>query len=342
MTESAIDWGGGYSCSLRLMEVDRDTWADADAVEGFASASVERDRSNDLMESASVSVHAESPIKGERWLRIEMLADSGTAVERHAIGTFLFSPGNSKASAGAYEVELSGRSVLAPAEDVVLLAGTYAPRGADGAAYAARLLRECTPAPVTVDGEFTLADHVVFARGTTHLEAAWMLLRTANWCIQVDGEGRVYVRKVPTDPDMVLDRANARLLGTEVDLEGAMEDVPNRYIAVDDEQVAIEVDESDAQTSYTSRGRYVDYYDDSPQRIDGESLRAYAKRRLAEETEVVGKRSYGREWWPGVMPYSLVKGSIASVGLDCDLRVLSQSLTIGNGVSVTEVSEVIR
>ena len=340
--DTSVDFAGGYTSSFRLMKVDPATWADADEVKGFASASVERDRSNDLMESGSVTLLAESAPDGEFWGRIEMLADSGTAVERHAIATLLLFPGQCKATMGGMDVEMAGRSVLAPADDMVLLAGTYAPMGADGAAYAARLLRECIPAPVTVEGGFKLSDHVVFARGTTYLEAAWMLLDNAGWCMTVDGRGEVTIASYPSEPALLLDSANACMLGTEVQVDDGLAEVPNRVIAVQDEQVAMAVDETDSPTSYPTRGRYVDLYEESPTLIDGESLQAYANRRLVEETSVLGKRSYTREWWPGVLPFSIVLGSMATVGLDGYMRVLSQSVEIGAGAHVSEVSEVLR
>lgn len=342
MEASSVDFGGGYSSSFRLMRVDPSTWADADEIGGLVSASVERDRSNDLMESGSVTLLATEPPSGEVWARIEMLADSGTAVERHAIATLLLFPGQCKATMGGIEVEMAGRSVLAPADDVVLLAGTYAPLGADGAEYAASLLRECIPAPVHVHGGFKLSDHVVFARGTTYLEAAWMLLDTAGWCMQVDGRGEVTIMPMPDEPSLLLDKAGARMLGTEVQVDDGLSEVPNRVIAVQDELVAMAVDETDSPTSYPTRGRYVDLYEESPTLVDGETLQAYANRRLLEETNLRGKRSYTREFWPGVYPFSLVKGSLPEVGLDEYMRVLSQSLEIGAGTMVSEVSEVLK
>jgi len=337
-----IDYGNGYSSSWRAMRVDPSTWASADELPGLLSASVERDSSSDMYESGSMSFDGQMP-SGELWCRIEMLAEQAGLVERHAIATFLMSPGDSTAGLGGSKAEYQCLSVLSPANDRVLLAGDYAPVGIDGAAFAASLVAKCAPAPVFAEGSFTLSQNVVFAKGTTHLEAARMLLDSAGWCMQIDGDGTVWVRPKPSDASLVLDQAHASLIGTEVTLGGAMADVPNRYIAVDGDEEAVAVNDrrGDPVSTY-ERGRYVDVYDESPQRVDGESLQAYAERKLAEAAASVETRSYTREFWPGVKPLDIVEGSIASVGLDCTMRVKTQSLALGSGVTVTETSEVLR
>lgn len=337
-----IDYGKGYSCEWRAMRVDPATWASHERMPGLLSASIERDSESEMLESGSASFDGDAG-DGEIWCRLEMLAEQAGEAERSAVATVLLSPGDSTASLGGTTTEYQCRSALSPAADRVLLAGDYAPMGMDGAAYAAGLIAKCTPAPVTVEGSFTLSQHVVFAKGTTHLEAAWTLLDSAGWCVQIAGDGSIAVKPKPSDASLSLDQANASLLGTEVTLGGAMADVPNRYIAVDGEESAVAVNDAIGDPVSThERGRYVDRYDESPQRVDGESLQAYAERKLAEASASVETRTYTREFAPGVMPFDIVSGSLASVGLDCVMRVKTQSLQIGKGLVVTETSEVLR
>lgn len=336
-----IDYGKGYSSTWSLLKVDPSTWAGCDEVGGLLSASVERDRLSGLLESGSAQFDSEVS-EGEFYGRIEMLAEQDGEVERHPIATLLFSPGDSTASRSGIVSEYAGRSVLAPAADRVLLAGSYVPAGTDGAAYAASLVAACTPAPVTVEGSFTVSGNYVFAQGTTYLEAAWGLLDGAGWQIRITGGGAVSIGPKPQDASLVLDDANASLLGTEVGLNGSLDGIPNRYIAVDGDARAIALDMSDGPTSYPTRGRYVDVYDESPQLCNGEGLEAYAERRLAEATASIETRTYTREWWPDVTCGDIVKGSIGAVGLDCTMRVKTQSVQIGRGALVTEEAEVLR
>ena len=72
--------------------------------------------------------------------------------------------------------------------------------------------------------------------------------------------------------------------------------------------------------------------------MDGESLEMYAIRKLAEASTVVRKYSYTREWWPDVVPYSLVSAYLPSDGVQGDLRVISQSIECGLGAKVSEVA----
>ncbi|MBR3690470.1 MAG: hypothetical protein IKL97_05180 [Eggerthellaceae bacterium] len=337
-----IDYGKGYSSSWRMMVVDRDTWAATDELQGLVSASVERDKDSDLIESGSASFDAGLQ-RGEFWGRLEMLAEQDGEVERHAVATLLFSPGDSTSTVGGKTTECSGRSVLAPAEDKKLLAGTYAPMGADGAAYAASMIAACTPAPVVVEGSFTLSQNYVFAEGTTYLESARTILDGAGWQMSISGGGTVTVGPKPTNPSLVLDSAHASLLGVEIGVNGSLEEVPNRYIAIDGDRQVVAVDDSrDNPASLSNRGRYVDEYDSSPQLVDGESLEAYARRKLAEANESLESRTYTREWWPDVTVGDIVVGSMASVDLDCTMRVSTQSLEVGNGVVVSEKAEVLR
>jgi len=335
-----IDWGAGYSASWRVMIVDPDTWQDSEEMPYISSASVERDCTDDcpLLESGTFQLDAppdwELP---ECWCRIEMLADQGGERERHAIATLLAQSSSGKAERGRLSVQAYGRSVLQPASDRKLLAGTYAPKGANGGEYAASLLRQCTPAPVVVEGKFTLDDHVVFDAGSSYLEAAWAVLKAADWRMRVSGDGTISIGPKPDTPVLELDRAHASLLVPGVDESWDVSEVPNRYCAVEGDAYAIaQNDNPDSPISVPSRGRYVDVVDSSVTRVNGETLEAYAQRRLAEESVITRERTYTREWWPDVSPFDVVRGSLSSAGLDGDMRVLTQSLECGKGIAVTE------
>ena len=335
-----IDWTQGYSAEWRVMRVDPITWADSSEIVGIASVSVES-TNEDLMQTGSADVTfplGESI--DECWCRVEMLARQGAAIERVAMATLLMAPNSAERSHGRQATSLEGRSVLAPASDERLLAGTYCPARTDAAQRVAEFLKG--PAPIVVEGAFSLTEHMVFAAGTTKLEAAWMLLDAAGWTLIIDGDGTIHITEKPTEPVLDLGIANASLLGTSVTTESDMWSVPNRYVAVDGDDVAIATNEDPGdQTSYVVRGRWVDEWDESPTPVDGETLHAYAVRRL-DEMRPTEKRTYVREWWPGVTVGKVVRGGLASVGLVGDMRVTSQSLTCGAGVTISETAEVLR
>lgn len=320
----------------RLHSVNPDTWLDGERVPGALSARVERSVEGDgrLIDSGSIEVSGEVPAG---YYRIVLDRDAGGARERVEVATLLLCGGDGEYGRGGLVTEMEGRSVLYPAHVRMMLDGSYAPSGADGAQYAASLLRQCLAAPVEVEGSFTLNGNVWHAFGDSHLEAAWAVLDAGGFVIQTDGAGRVHVRPRPEIPSLLLDEASASLVMPGVRMSLDLSEVPNRYIAVDGMSRAAAVNEDpNSEVSVASRGYYHDMLDESPAPVDGETLSAYARRRLREESVLMDYRTYTREHVGGVHPFSVVRGSMASSGFDGDMRVVSQSVSLGRDVKVTE------
>ena len=324
-----MEWAEGYSSEWQVAEVDRDTWEDCGLIANVRKVSIARSGADTvpLLETGTMTLDDSFEWK---WCRIYMVVDA----EKVPMATLLFERSSAHTEKGAVSTEARGRSVLQPAADVKMPRGAYAPAGTDGAAYVSRILGECTPAPISVDGSFTLVDDVVFDLGSSHLDAAWAVLDAANWCMQIDGRGTVHVMAMPSEPALELSEANAGLLIPGVDDDFSLIDIPNRYIAVYDGEVATAVNEA----SHAERGRWVDFMDTAPVLVDGETLEAYAQRKLAEKSTILRKYSYRREFWPDVYPFSVVRASFARNGIEGDLRVLAQNLTCGKGVVISEVS----
>lgn len=332
------DWAGGYTATWRVSRVNQETWSDSEDVPDVVRETLKISRRSDsdvpLLEEGSMSVDA--PWDGEAWCRITMTADGS---ERVPVSTVLCQSASRQTARGTVS-DVDAWSVLKPADDTKLTHGAYAPQGCDGAEEAARLIRACTPAPVVVEGSFTISDHVVFDLGASHLDGAWQLLRAGDFCIQIDGDGTIHVRPMPDSPSLVIDRTTADIVSVAgVDESYDLSNVPNRYTAVDGSQVEVATNEDPSSpVSYRSRGRWVDVVDTSPVRVNGETLAAYARRRLREMSVVRREVTYNREFWPDVVPFSVVRCSMPEHGLDGDLRVSSQALTLGKGITVRETA----
>lgn len=335
----AFDWGGGYAAQWRVRRVNPTTWVGIDTLNGVDSVSIDRACDNTI-ESGRVSATIQNgEVIDEGWYRIEMLALRGNSYEHVAIATLLLSSTESVFERGVQKVSLVGRSVLAPAAQRIFADGEYAPKGIDGAAFVADLLRDCTPAPVVVHGSFTLDDYIVFDLGSTYLSAVWDILDAAKWCIQIQGDGTIDVLPLPDEPALVLDNAGAGLLMPTVNISADETDVPNVIIVTNGiETVRAVNDDPNSPTSTVSRGRRIERLVQNPVRVNGETLTAYANRTLEEAGKVERSYNYQREWWPGVFPYSIVRGRLSSSGLYGDLRVTSQSLACGAGVLVSETA----
>lgn len=332
------DWLGGYTATWEVRRVNPDTWEDCDVLGGVRSVSIEKSCEGDAPTLEGGSMEVDAPSIEPAWYRVSMIAEQG-GKERMPVATLLFERASSHVERNNVELECKGRSVLQPAADVKMPTGSYAPAGCDGADFAAGLVKSCTPAPVIVDGSFTIVDDLVFDSSCSNLEAAWQILNAADWCMQVFGDGTIRIGAKPTEPALELSKANAGLLIPGVDDDFDVTEVPNRYYAVDDDEVAVATNEDAAsEVGYPTRGRWVDEVDTSPALVDGESLEMYAQRKLAEASTVLRKFSYDREWWPDVVPYSLVRAYMPSDGVQGDLRVISQSIECGKGAKVSEVA----
>lgn len=332
-----IDYGRSYAAHWHVYRVNEQTWADAEELAGIVagSISVTKDCTGDapLLESGGMSVLGDF----ERgYYRIVMVAEQNDVSERNEIATLLFEGGKASVDYAVRSRAVDGRSVLYPAFTQRIVGIRYAPAKADGAQYAARLLRECCRAPVTVEGGFTLGEPVVHKLGSRVLEAVWQVLTYGGYTMQILGDGTVAIRPYPTAPTMSLDEANARLLMPGVTHALDFDSVPNRYTAISDfETVQVVNDSPDSEVSTVARGYILDEIDESPCPVDGETLSRYAQRMLRERSTVYDVREYEREWGDA-LPNDIVHGSTSTIGLDDNLRIQSQTITCDMGATVKE------
>ena len=331
------DWGGGYTAEFGISEVNPDTWTASATVESVISLSktASVNDSVPLIEQANLSTDADFE---PGWYQLVMVTGP-EAREKIGLGVMKFERTSSAINHGSSVVQASGFSVLKPADKMKVVAGMYAPKGADGAQEAAKLLRNSCKAPVVVEGGFTLASNVVYGIGMGYLEAAWLLLSAGGYCIQLGDDGVIYLREMPSEPVLELSRANADLLIPGVQDDFDISGIPNRYYAIEGGSIAVAVNDSaDSAASFANTGEWSDYVDISPVRVNGETLDAYAKRKLAEMSIVTRSRTYSREYVPDVKPYSVVRGSLGNVGLDGDMVVTAQSFACGFGIVVQETA----
>ena len=317
---------------MRVFRVNRETWADAEQIENVDSIEVSRTSDGDMLESGGMDITGEFTTD---YYRIVLTAVQDNDVERVDVATMLFDTNSGEVNYGTTTQSAEGFSVLFPASKTSVLTGEYAPAGVDGAEYSAELLRGAINAPVHVEGHFTLNDHVVHEIGSSVLKAVWAVLDAGNFCMQIDGHGEVHIVPMPTEPALTIDSDNARLLTPGIKYDKDMSEIPNRYIVLVGGMKTIAVnDDPDSQVSTVARGYFVDEVDESPTPVNGETVGEYAVRRLKELSVLNDQRSYKREYAPDVFVYSIVRASID--GLEGDLRIQSQSIRCGHGITVDE------
>lgn len=332
-----MDWSQSYSASWRVFRVNRKTWADGEQVGNIDTISVTKTADGNMLESGSFELTGDFT---EDYYRIVMTAEQSGDVARVDVATLLFNVSSGKHDYGVNVQTAEGHSVLYPANTTTIMAGEYAPAGVDGASYAAELLRGAINAPVEVEGGFTLNEHIVHEIGSSVLEAAWSVLEAGpdgGYIMQIDGRGVVHIKPQPKEPSIVIDTNNAKLLTNEINFTTDESDVPNRYIVISGESKTVaENNDPNSPISTVNRGYYVDEVDESPTPVNGETLSAYAFRKLKELSVRKDERTYTREYYPDVNLYSIVRASIN--GLEGDLKVQSQTLNCNYGITVNEKS----
>ena len=168
----------------------------------------------------------------------------------------------------------------------------------------------------------------------------WEVLDAGKWILMIDGEGAITITKKPDISSYALSHQGAMTLVPGIKRSLSYEDICNRYYAIDSDgskEVAIN-DLASSSLSYTSRGRWIDYVDTSPTKVNGETLYAYVRRRLEEESTLVQTYSYTREYWPNIVPFSLIEATVPEYGIDGSIRVMSQSITCDQGITVNETA----
>jgi len=214
-----IDWASTYASSWRVMRVDPLTWADSGQLSGITEIDVSR-KWGGQVESGSITVSIPASVTvPDGWYRIELIATQGPNTELVPIATLYITSGNGTWADGWRDDELEGVSVLEPADrdGLTMPDGAYAPMGTNGAEVIAQILRPHVVAPISVDGSFTLPEHIVYDLDATPLECAWTVADAGGLMISPDGYGTIHIMPKPTTPALVLDNKGMRLMLPEVE-----------------------------------------------------------------------------------------------------------------------------
>lgn len=327
-----MDWTKSYTSTWRVFRVNRKTWADGERIKGVDSVDISRTADGSMLESGSMEVTGNFEAD---YYRIVMTAEQGGELTRVDVATLLFDVKGGKVDFGRTVHSVDGFSVLYPAYTSAVTIGEYAPAGVDGAKYAAELLKKYINAPVEVEGSFILNNHIVHELGSSVIDAVWAVLDAGGFIIQIDGRGVVHIRPKPTEPSLKINSSSIGMLTNGIDFSADSSDIPNRYIVItDDGIITASNDDPDSIVSTVSRGFYVDVVDTSPTPVNGKTLDEYAHDRLKALSVMRDERTYVREYAPDVYLFSLVRASIN--GLQGDLRITSQSINCGNGITVNE------
>lgn len=332
-----MNWAKGYTASCYIKTVDANSWRDIDRIEIYGG-SVSRS-TDGLMESATVDCVSYDQ-SAERWVRIWMDTRQDGAAAHTAIFTGLATSPNRDINGQLSTNTVECYSVLKPAADVLLPLGWYAPAGADGASLVESLL-DVTPAPKEVaENSPALTNTYVAEEGESNLTMAWKLLDAINWRLRISGTGVISIEPKPTAPSVTFDCLDNDAVEPVLAVEHDWFSCPNVFRATRSGISATARDEDvDSIFSIPSRGREIWAEEKNVKLNDGESLDAYASRRLRELQNVVFSVNYDRRYHPDVTVSDLVRLHYPKQGIDGLFRITMQSINLEIGGRTSEEGE---
>lgn len=330
-----MDWSKGFSARYRLVKVDPSAWADTETLD-FTSGNVTRD-SSALMQSADVELT--KSIGGyEAWIRVYLDAEQGSGNREQVplfTGLACVPTRSLESRRETYSVECY--SVLKPVNDVILDRGWFAAKGAVVVDIVRDLLK-VTPAPISFEeGSPRLDTYVLAEDGETNLSMAQYLLSLISWEIFISGDGRIVLRPIQDRVAAMFNSIKNDVIGINITDTINWYSCPNVFRAVSDVGSAVAVDDDEnSPLSIVNRGREVWMEETNCILNSGETLQAYAERRLAEEQAPVRTFSYTRRFDPNVFPGDLVDISYPAADFNGLFRVTSQTITLGYSGEVQE------
>lgn len=328
-----MDWSKGYTASSYLTIVDPASWRDTERVE-ITGGSVAR-QSGGLRQSADLDCTSWNP-EQETWVRVWLDVRQGQDGAHEALFTGLTSVPEREIRGQLVSYPLSCYSVLKPAEDVLLQRGWFAGEGADGAVLIQELL-SVSPAPFSAAANPPRLSRAIIAEnGETHLSMAEKILAAMGWVMTIGGDGTISIGPASTEIKSRFGPGND-VVEPRVSLKKDWFTAPNVYRAIrgDDTAEARDDDESSPLSTVT-RGREIWREESGPVLSDGESLEAYAQRRLREAQASATAVSYDRRFDPAVNVGDLVRLHYPAQKLMDDYRVISQNIRLGGGATVSE------
>ncbi len=314
--------------------VDPVTWADRDTLD-ILSGSINRTNSG-LRESADINC-IDYPHGSDKWIRIWMDAEQNGSHEHVALFTGLTSAPERNIDGTIEEIGLQCYSTLKPAQDVYLPRGWYAAKGFIGAEVIHDLLAT-GPAPVTYEENSPrLSQHIIAEDGETRLSMAYKVLEAINWRIRIEGTGEIHIGPQAVMPAATYSALSNDQIEPKVNVKNDWFDCPNVFRAVTDSGTATAADEDpDSALSTISRGREIWKEETSVKLNDGESLLAYARRKLRELQTTSTEISYSKSYDPKVCVTDFIRLNYPAQKLSGVFVVESQKVSLDHCGTTSE------
>lgn len=332
-----MDWNKGFSAAYYATFVDSATWRD---VERFEITEGSISYSDDELR-CSATVGAVNYEQGtERIIRVYLDARQTGDAELVPLFTgYATSP--SQNYNGRLETNsLEGYSVLTPVRDVLLPRGWYATAEIPGGDIIRGLL-DPTPAPVDIeDNSPALQEAIIAEDEETNLSMIDKILNAIDWRMRITGDGVIHILPKASDAEVMYDPLDNDAIEPEIEVTYDWYQCPNCFRAISGDLTAVAKDESlDSMFSIPNRGREVWMAESDATLNEGETIEAYALRRLKEEQSVANEAKYKRRFNPNLTITDLVRLHYPEQGLDGLYKINAITMELGYGCTCDEEVE---
>lgn len=332
-----MDWSKGFSSRYYATFVHPGTWTDYETFQ-IVDGNIGKSDEN-LLQSADISV-VNYDQSVERWIRIWLDARQDNSSARVPLFTGLASSPSRDIDGVYTKHSIQCYSVLKPVEDVLLRRGWYAAPGFNSGSVI-KTLMEPTPAPFEIDGNPPdLSSYIVAEDGETNLSMIEKILHIINWRLRISGDGSIVMTQRPDGYSEFFNSIENDAIETELQITNDWFSCPNVFRAISGDRIEIARDDSeDSPLSTVTRGREIWMEETDCNLYYGETLEHYAERRLKEEQQSVFSVSYKRRFFPDLSTTDLVKLYYPEQGIDGIFYIVSQTIQLGYGATVSEVVE---
>ena len=332
-----MEWKYGFSAAYYATFVDKATWRDLERfeiTEGSISYTEDELRCSATVGAVGYEQGTENIIRV--YLDAKQTGDADLVPLFTGYATSPVQNFNGRLETNSLDVY----SVLTPVRDVLLPRGWYAAAEIPGGDLIKNLLAP-TPAPVDiVDNSPALQEAIIAEDSETNLSMIEKILAAIDWRMRVGGDGTIQILPKATDAVVTYDPLDNDAIEPEIEITYDWYQCPNCFRAISGDLTAVAKDENeDSIFSIPSRGREVWMEDTDADLNEGETIEAYALRRLREEQSVATQAKYKRRFHPELSVSDLVQLHYPEQGLEGLYKITSMSMELGYGCSVDEEVE---
>ena len=328
-----MNWDAGFTASYHAYTVDPVTWRDQELFE-IDSGTINRTEAG-LRESADIK-SIDYDKGSDIYIRIYLDAYQDGDSDQTALFTGLVSAPEEEVDGAYTETSIQCYSVLKPAQDVLLERGWYAAKGFVGSEQIKRLLSVC-PAPIDTQGESPrLSQHIIAEQGETHLSMVEKILDAINWALAIKGDGTITLSPKPEEPAAVFDSLRSDVITSKIKRTHDWFACPNVLRAISDGSSATAKDWDDSELSIDKRGREVWKEETNVTLTDGETISAYAARRLKDLQSSSVKLQYSRIIQPDIYVSDLVRINYPAQDVSGVYVVEGQKISLDHCATVSE------